>query len=103
MPRVFKGRISEQLIDSNNHSAQDAIVVGDGVKRVAIRCTQASTNNVNIGWNEPATEKNQLQPGESVSYGDDELYLQGNKLYIGFTGSDTQALISFLIDVSENC
>ena len=95
-----KGRISETLVDQNNNQAQNGIIIPTDCLSVTITCNSNSGNNALVGWNEPATDKNLLQPGESIPYGDIRARLDGNKLYIGFQigGTNGKVRITFLID-----
>jgi len=96
-------RINEVSInqDSASYDPQDAIGLGDAVRAVVIRNGFNSTQNLKIGWNQPANSGNLIPPGSSVTYEIDDANLDGNKLYLGFEGaSGGKALVSIL---SENC
>lgn len=64
-----------------NHSPEDAIPLGNGVLQYTVKCHPLSVNNLLVGVNEPASDSNLLQPGESmrlgvIGYGNiDQLYL----------------------------
>lgn len=98
-----RGRISEELVDQSNNQAQDGIIIPNGCLSVSITCTSDSGNNALVGWNEPASTKNLLQPGESIPYGDMRVKLDGNKLYIGFAqgGTGGKVRISYLINTGK--
>lgn len=103
-----RGKINEVAINQNNQAPnnQSAIELGDHVIGVTIRNSSASGNNLFVGWNQPANSGNLLQPGESVSYGNQEtIYLDGNKLYLAFdsTGSGGVALVSIVTDTQTEC
>jgi hypothetical protein len=103
MGKYNKGRISEVLISQENNQAQNGIVIPNDCLSLSITCTSDSTNTAIIGYNEPSSNKNLLQPGESIPYGDIRVTLQGNKLYVGFSQSGTggKVRISYLIDTGE--
>jgi hypothetical protein len=103
MGKYNRGRISEDLISQENNQAQNGIVIPNDCLSLSVTCTSDSGNNAFIGFNEPATNKNLLQPGESIPYGDIRVTLQGNKLYVGFdpTGTGGKVRISYLIDQGE--
>lgn len=79
-----RARINEILITQENHSAQNAIALGEKVAEVTVRCSSESTTPVWVGWNSNASNANTLQPSESTSYGLDGFILDGNSLYIDF-------------------
>lgn len=102
------GRITELLIVQGNHSAQDAISIGKRVLKITVRALPSSGNDVYVGLNQPAATSNLLEPGDSVTYHDERVYLDKNQLYIDFdtTGGATagRALVSIIFDTEEeNC
>lgn len=103
MARYNRGRISEVLVDQNNNQSQNGIIIPNDCLSLSVTCTSDSGNNAFIGFNEPATDKNLLQPGESIPYGDIRVTLDGNKLYVGFQpgGTNGKVRISYLIDQGE--
>lgn len=96
-------RINEVSInqDAQSFDPQDAIGLGNSVRSVVIRNAFNSTQNLKIGWNQPANSGNLIPPGSSVTYEIDGADLDGNKLYLDFEGSSGgKALVSIF---SEKC
>jgi hypothetical protein len=99
-----KLRINEVLRVQGNNSAQDAVDLGTNCVGVTVRCLQDSPANIYVGWNEQASPKNLLEPGDNVSYGNIEgCVLDGNRLYVGYAGAGARVLISILNDTGEEC
>lgn len=99
-----KLRIHETLRVQGNDSPQDAVGLGDKCIGITIRCLQTSPAPIYVGWNEKASAKNVLQPGDSITYGNIEgTVLDDNDLYIGYGGDNARALISILNDTGKTC
>lgn len=87
--------------DAESFDPQDAIGLGEKVRAVVIRNAFNSTQNMRIGWNQPASTGNLLPPGSSVNYEIVGATIDGNNLYIDFDGSaGGKALVSIF---SEDC
>jgi hypothetical protein len=100
-----KIRINEVLIVQANHTPGDSVDLGSKCIGVTIRCLQDSPQNGYIGWNEPASPKNLLEPGDNVSYnvGDvQDAVLDGNLLYVGFAGANARLIVS-IMNIVEEC
>lgn len=98
--------VNEIAISQANQQNQDATTIGRKVLKVTIKCHPLSANNVWVGVNQPASDSNVLQPGESVTYHDERVYLDRNKYYVGFdpAGSGGRAIVSIISDTEqENC
>ena len=99
-------RINEVALnqDAAGFDPTDAIGLGDKVRAVVIRNAFDSTQNVFIGWNQPANTGNMIPPGSSVPYEIVGTTLDGNKLYIDFNGSSGgKALVTIYSEADENC
>lgn len=97
---------NEMAVSQVNQQNQDAISIGKKVLKITIKCHPQSANDVWVGVNQPASNNNLLQPGESVTYHDDRVYLDKNKYYVGFdpAGTGGRAIVSILCDTeTENC
>jgi hypothetical protein len=99
----MNGRINEVGIIQGNHSPGDAISLGRNVLKVTVKNMSDSGSNAFVGMNEDASNKNLLQPGESVTYHDERVYLDGNSLYVGFDDTTTggKVLVSIIMDMKE--
>ncbi|MGL6121684.1 MAG: hypothetical protein ACRC1W_01345 [Shewanella sp.] len=97
------GRINEVGVIQANHSTSDAISLGRNVLKITVKNMSDSGSNAFVGLNEDASNKNLLQPGESVTYHDERVYLDGNSLYVGFdeTTSGGKVLVSIIVDLKE--
>ena len=99
------GRINEIGVNQGNHSPGDAISLGRKVLKATIKNAPDSGSNAYVAWNEDASNKNVLEPGESATYYHDVVYLDGNALYIDFDSSNTggRVLVSVIMDTEEEC
>jgi hypothetical protein len=102
------GRITEFLIVQGAHSPGDAISIGTKVLKVTVRALPTSQNDVFVGMNQQASTSNILEPGDSVTYHDERVYLDKNSLYVSFDTAGGpiggQALISIMFEGDdENC
>ena len=96
-----KARINEMVIVQGNHSDSDAIGLGTNVLQFTVKNLPDSGTNVFVGVNEPASNKNILQPGESVTYYDERCYLDDNALYIAFEQVTVGAPGRALVDLEQ--
>lgn len=100
------GRILELGIDQGNHTPEDAIGLGKNVLKITVKNQSNSSANLWLGLNAQASDINLLEPGESVSYHDDRVCLDGTELYLQFDPANTggRALVSIIYDTEkDNC
>lgn len=98
-------RINEVAInqDATGYDSSDAIGLGDSIVAVVVRNAFNSTQNMNIGWNQPANTGNQIPPGSSIVYERVGSKLDGNKLYISFEGSSGGKALVTIYTETEEC
>lgn len=90
-----------------NHmiSGQKILKLSGRVKSVAITCQDVSNNKLLIGWNENASTKDYLNPGESYSVTPDTgNYLDGNELRFAFDNANlgtNQALVKITYETEK--
>ncbi|HMG94348.1 MAG TPA: hypothetical protein VK589_30015 [Chryseolinea sp.] len=97
------GRINEIGINQASHSPEDAIGIGQNVLKVTIKNAADSGTNAFVGVNDHASNKNLLQPGESVTYHDERVYLDENSYYLAFDPANQggRVLVSIILDTKK--
>jgi hypothetical protein len=100
-----KARIREFAVTQGNQGPQDVIALGNRLLKVTIKAHPASQNDVYVGINQTATPLNVLSAGQSVTYHDERVYLDGLDLYISFSTANPLgggiALISIISESEE--
>ncbi len=96
-----RASIREILIVQENQNAQNAIDLGTRVLKFTVKAHPLSSTNVYVGINAKATDGNLLSAGQSVTYHDERVYLDGTKLYIGFDPVSATGGLALLSIISE--
>lgn len=99
-----KLRIHETLRVFNGNNKQDAVDIGDRCAGITVRCLQDSGGDIYVGWNEPASPKNILKPGDNITFGNIEgTVLDGNTLYVSYANANSRALVSIINYTGQEC
>ncbi len=99
------GRINELVIIQANHSPGDSISLGKNVKKVTIRNQPSSGGTAYVAWNTSKSKINELAIGDSATYTQEDIILDGNRLYILFddTTAGGKVLVSIINDTKQDC
>lgn len=96
-----RANIREFAVTQGNQGPQDVIGIGERVLKVTIKAHPATLNDVYVGINQNPTPINVLSAGQSVTYHDERVYLDGLDLYISFGTANPNGGIALISIISE--
>lgn len=104
--RTYTRLSSRQVVNAVADQQVNEVVCGRGVTGILIRNTSGSPQNMWVGFNEDASSKIIVEPGESIRMAKDEgPDYEGNIIRIVFaaTDSDNRGYVVLETRTTENC
>lgn len=95
-------KLNQILINQGNHSAGNAIPLGNNVLSFTVKNLPQSGSNVYVGLNEDAGPGNVLEPDGSYTHVTKEGYYSDDTLYLTFDETTTGGIALIVIDRDTN-